>query len=80
VLRLFADPLYALGRELTPTYIHVRLASEAVFGASAALKGTGLGAPRIQARSRNDICSMFEAALGAASGGHTWFRPLRFAA
>jgi hypothetical protein len=40
----------------------------------------GLGAARTQARSRNDICSMFEAALGAASGGHTWFLPLRFAA
>jgi hypothetical protein len=40
----------------------------------------GLEAAEIQARSRNDICSMFEAPLGAASGGHTWFRPLRFAA
>jgi hypothetical protein len=41
--------------------------------------GTGATA-RIQARSRNDICSMFEVPLDAASGGHTWFRPFCFAA
>jgi hypothetical protein len=41
--------------------------------------GTGATAG-IQARSRNDICSMFEVPLDATSGGHTWFRPFCFAA
>jgi hypothetical protein len=44
------------------------------------VQATGPQVLEIQARSRNDICSMFEASLGDASGGHTWFRPLRFAA
>jgi hypothetical protein len=41
----------------------------------------GIGATaEIQARSRNDICSMFEVLPAAKGGGHTWFRPFCFAA